>query len=94
VKTIWKKPYGDCELRLGIPSWDKQNREGKLSIKFVYWKNDRIPRTAPEVPEDVVVDMVAMLAEHGRLSAQDRRKLSKLENLRGSARPRKKRDAV
>jgi hypothetical protein len=83
VKPIWKQPYGASgeegdELWLGVPSWDSDNKEGKLSIKFAYRKNGRIPRTAPEVPENVVVDMVVMLAEHGRLSSED---LVKLEGI-------------
>lgn len=72
VKPIWRKPYGDDELWLGVPSWDVDNERGKLSIKFAYKKDGRIPRTAPEVPEEVVVEMLVMLCEHGRLSPEDR----------------------
>jgi hypothetical protein len=77
VRPIWKKPYGqgDNELWLGVPSWDAANEQGKLSIKFAYRKDGRIPRTAPEVPEEVVVEMVGMLGEHGRLSPEDRERL-------------------
>jgi hypothetical protein len=81
MKPIWKKLHhadseGDHELWLGIPSWDPENRDGKLSIKFAYRKNGRIPRTAPEVPEDVIVEMVIMLAEHGRFSREEIVKLA------------------
>ena len=71
MKPIWRKPYGkgDDELWIGVPSWD--NEDGKLSIKFAYRKDGRIPRTAPEVPEEVVIEMVMMLGEHGRLSPED-----------------------
>lgn len=74
VRPIWKKPYGEGgdELWLGVPSWDVDNEHGKLSIKFAYRKDGRVPRTAPEVPEEVVVDMLAMLGEHGRLSPKNR----------------------
>ena len=89
MRPIWKKAYGegDSELWLGVPSWDPENEHGKLSIKFAYRKDGRIPRTAPEVPEDVVVAMVDMLAEHGRLSSQD---LDKLEGLVKNPRHRSK----
>jgi hypothetical protein len=90
MKPIWKKPYVTTgeeadELWLGVPSWDPENKDGKLSIKFAYRKNGRIPRTAPEVPEDVVADMVVMLAEHGRISPDD---LNKLRGILTSSRPK------
>jgi hypothetical protein len=80
MKPIWRKPCvtdgGEAdELWLGVPTWDPGNKNGQLSVKFAYRKDGRIPRTAPEVPEDVVVDMVVMLAEHGRLSPDDLNKL-------------------
>jgi hypothetical protein len=80
VKPIWKQLYGNdgSELWLGVPSWDSENKLGKLSIKFAYKKDGRIPRTAPEVPEDVVVEMIAMLTEHGRLSPEDRDRLERM----------------
>ena len=78
MKPIWRKPYGkgDDELWIGVPSWD--NEDGKLSIKFAYRKDGRIPRTAPEVPEEVVIEMVMMLGEHGRLSPEDRDRLERM----------------
>jgi hypothetical protein len=80
MRAIWKHQYGNTneELWLGIPTWDPENKEGKLSVKFVYRKNGRIPRTSPEVPEKVVVDMIKFLGEHGRLSAAQ---LDELEEL-------------
>jgi len=80
MKPIWKQQHGSDgdELWLGIPTWDTENREGKLSIKFAYLKDGRIPRTAPEVPEDVVVDMLIMLAEHGRISPEQ---LNRIEEM-------------
>ncbi len=80
MKPIWKKPYGprDDELWVGVPSWDVDNENGKLSIKFAYRKDGRIPRTAPEVPEEVAVEMVVMLGEHGRISPADRERLEKM----------------
>jgi len=86
VKAIWKQPYGqgDAELWLGVPSWDVDNEHGKLSIKFAYRKDGRIPRTAPEVPEEVVVEMLVMLGEHGRLSPEDRERLEGMISRMGS----------
>lgn len=80
VKPIWRKPHGnaDDELWLGVPSWDADNEDGKLSIKFAYRKDGRIPRTAPEVPEEVVVEMIEMLGEHGRLGPGDRERLERM----------------
>jgi hypothetical protein len=86
MKPIWKQPYEgeEAELWLGVPSWDRENENGRLSIKYAYRKNGRIPRTAPEVPEDVVVDMAIMLVEHGRLSAEQ---LDRLEDTLNRTRP-------
>jgi hypothetical protein len=80
MKPIWKQSYGrdDAELWLGVPSWDTENKQGKLSIKFAYKKDGRIPRTAPEVPEEVVVEMIVMLADHGRLSPEDRNRIERM----------------
>lgn len=87
MKPIWKKPYGqgDDELWLGVPSWDVDNEHGKLSIKFAYRKDGRIPRTAPEVPEEVVVEMLVMLGEHGRLSPEDRERLDRMISRMGGS---------
>ena len=80
MKPIWKKPYGqeEDELWLGVPSWDMDNKDGKLSVKFAYRKDGRIPRTAPEVPEEVVVEMLVMLGEHGRLGLEDRERVERM----------------
>jgi hypothetical protein len=88
MKPIWKKPFRteDAELWLGVPSWDPDNKEGKLSIKFAYRKNGKIPRTAPEVPEEVVTDMVLMLADHGRLSSEDKERLEPTVSRKGGLR--------
>lgn len=77
MRPIWKKPYGqgDAELWIGVPSWDVNNEEGKLSVKFAYRKDGRIPRTAPEVPEEIVIEMLVMLGEHGRLGPEERERL-------------------
>ena len=86
MKPIWRKPYGkgDDELWIGVPSWD--NEDGKLSIKFAYRKDGRIPRTAPEVPEEVVVEMLLMLVAHGRLSPEDRERLERVISRIGGSR--------
>lgn len=85
MRPIWKHQYNaDEELWLGIPTWDPENEKGSLSVKFVYRKNGKIPRTSPEVPEDKVVDMVKLLGEHGRLSVEQ---LDELEELLRRLRP-------
>ena len=79
MRPIWKHQYNaNEELWLGVPTWDPENTEGKLSVKYVYRKNGRIPRTSPEVPEGLVVDMIRLLGEHGRLSIEQ---LDQLEEL-------------
>ncbi len=88
MKPIWRQPYGkgDDELWIGVPSWDVENEHGKLSIKFAYRKDGRIPRTAPEVPEEVVVEMLLMLVAHGRLSPEDRERLERVISRIGGSR--------
>jgi len=79
MRPIWKKSLrGSDELWLGVPSWDMDNKEGKLSIKFAYRKNGRIPRTAPEVPEEIVLEMILMLAEQQRLSPEQADRLEQI----------------
>lgn len=86
MKPIWKEEFEDegNELWLGVPTWDPNNKDGQLSIKFAYRVNGRIPRTAPEVPERVITPMLLMLGEHGRLKPEDIDQVEALVNrLRG-----------
>ena len=85
MRPVWKKVLDeDQELWLGIPTWDRKNVEGFLSVKYAYRKNGRVPRSAPEVPEEVAVEMVLMLGENRRLSQQQ---LEKLEQMVKRLRP-------
>jgi hypothetical protein len=89
MKPIWKREFESAgnELWLGVPTWDPDNKEGVLSIKYAYRVNGRIPRTAPEVPERVITPMVVMLGEHGRLKPEELDQIEALINrLRGSRR--------
>jgi len=82
MKPIWKRSFEDegNELWLGVPTWDPDNKHGQLSIKFAYRVNDRIPRTAPEVPERVITPMLVMLGEHGRLKPEEIDQIEALVN--------------
>jgi hypothetical protein len=93
VKPIWKKPHGEGndELWLGVPSWDVDNKDGKLSIKFAYRKDGRVPRTAPEVPEEIVVEMLMMLGEHRRLSLENLERIEEMISRMGG--PKRQLDA-
>lgn len=70
------KPYRNREstdLRIGWASWDKDEATGKhryqqRSIKYSYpGKNGHISRGAPEIPFDIMLDMVVFAAEEGEL---------------------------
>ncbi len=75
------------ELWLGWPTWDPQGRDRKMSVKFVYPRSDGRPaRSSPEVPIDVMVQMVAFAAELGQLTGRQRAVVrSVLKRQRGKA---------
>lgn len=63
-----KTPYRDGELRLGWASWDDGSLTAR-SIKYAYRDGSgKISRGAPEIPLDVLVDMLRYAAEQGELS--------------------------
>ena len=65
--TTYKVPYRDGELRIGWASWDKGEYEAR-SIKFAYLDSSgKISRGSPELPFDVLVDMLLLAAEQGEL---------------------------
>lgn len=65
--TTYKEKYKNGELRLGWSSWDKGRFE-KKSIKYAYKdKSGKISRGSPELPIDVIVDMMIFAAENGVL---------------------------
>jgi len=79
---IWNKDYTDeggtpGEIRIGWPSWDKGEHRSK-SIKWAYRdESGKISRGSPEVPFDVLVEMVVYAMEKGELTE------SQIERLRG-----------
>ena len=66
--TTFKTPYRDGELRIGWASWDDGTLEAR-SIKFAYRDSSgKISRGSPELPFDVLVDMLVLAADHGELA--------------------------
>ena len=66
-------PYqnGDTkgELRIGWASWDSGNYRSR-SIKWAYQdKSGKISRGSPEIPFDILLDMVVLAAAQGELDA-------------------------
>jgi len=69
---IMKKDYEDedgiaGEIRIGWASWDEGQYKAK-SIKWAYKdKTGKISRGSPEVPFDVLVEMVLFALKNGEL---------------------------
>jgi len=70
-----KREYGDGELRIGWASWD--NGEFKhRSIKYAYKdRSGKVSRGCPELPFDVLVDIVSYAYEEGELTEEFVQKL-------------------
>ena len=65
--TTHKVPYRDGELRIGWASWD-DGRYEERSIKYAYRDSSgKISRGSPELPFDVLVDMLLLAADQGEL---------------------------
>ena len=68
-----QKPYRDGDLRIGWASWDKdpitkRHLYKNRSVKYSYpGRNGNISRGAPEIPFDILLDMVAFAAAQGEL---------------------------
>ena len=59
------------ELRVGWASWDKGKLENK-SIKYAYRdKRGWISRGSPEVPFDILTEMIIFAKEQGELSSNE-----------------------
>ena len=72
------KPYRNGELRIGWASWDKGKFKDK-SIKYAYRDDSgKISRGCPELPFDILVDMVVLANEQGELSSKDLERLKKM----------------
>jgi len=67
----YKKDYHDGELRIGWASWDKGRFQDR-SIKYAYPNSKgRISRGSPELPFDILVDMVILAYQQGELSPDE-----------------------
>ena len=67
--TTYKVPYRDGELRIGWASWDDGKYESR-SIKYAYRDSSgKISRGSPELPFDVLVDMLLLAEDQGELGA-------------------------
>ncbi|MGD0109593.1 MAG: hypothetical protein ABSC06_37040 [Rhodopila sp.] len=63
-------PYGDGDLRIGWASWDDGSYQSR-SIKYAYRDaSGKISRGCPELPFDILVDMVIHAHKQGELSAE------------------------
>jgi hypothetical protein len=64
----WAEPYGDGELRGGWASWDGGAFKDR-SIKYAYPdKSGKISRGCPELPFNILVDMVVRAYALGELT--------------------------
>ncbi len=65
-----KEPYKDGEIRIGWASWDDNAPESR-SIKYAY-KNasGKISRGCPELPFDILVDMILVAKRKNELSIE------------------------
>lgn len=60
--------YRDGEFRIGWASWDKGAYAAR-SIKYAYQDNSgKISRGAPELPFDILVDMVVLAKQQNELN--------------------------
>jgi hypothetical protein len=71
----FKRPYqhGSTrgELRIGWASWDENQFEAR-SIKWAYRDRDgKISRGCPEIPLDMLADLVILAHQQGELDADD-----------------------
>ncbi len=63
-------PYRDGDLRIGWASWDDGSYQSR-SIKYAYRDASvKISRGCPELPFDILVDMVIHAHKQGELSAE------------------------
>ena len=65
------QPYRNGELRVGWASWDCGSYESR-SIKYAYRDSSgKISRGCPELPFDILIDMVIHAHEQGELSNEE-----------------------
>lgn len=64
----FKVPYRDGDLRIGWASWDNGSMTSR-SIKYAYPDaSGKISRGSPELPFDILVDMILLAQEQGELN--------------------------
>lgn len=64
-------PYRDGELRIGWASWDHGSYTNR-SIKWAYRDaSGKISRGCPELPFDILVDMIIHAYKQGELSTDE-----------------------
>jgi hypothetical protein len=69
----YTEPYRDGELRIGWASWDEGNFKER-SIKYAYRDaSGKISRGSPELPFDILVDMLMLAGAQGELRSELRR---------------------
>lgn len=67
--TTHKIPYRNGELRIGWSSWDDGSLTSR-SIKYAYPDaSGKISRGSPELPFDVLVDMLVLAADQREIDA-------------------------
>jgi hypothetical protein len=65
------KAYREGDLRIGWASWDDGNYQSR-SIKYAYPDSSgKISRGCPELPFDILVDMVILAHQKGELSSKE-----------------------
>jgi hypothetical protein len=67
--TTHKVPYRNGELRIGWASWDDGSMTSR-SIKYAYPDaSGKISRGSPELPFDILVDMLVLAADQREIDA-------------------------
>lgn len=68
----YTEPYRDGELRIGWASWDDGKYKDR-SIKYAYRDSSgKISRGSPELPFDILIDMMLLAGAQGELRNQMR----------------------
>jgi hypothetical protein len=76
---IYRKIYGDGELVLGWPTWDKMGeKQHRMSVKNT-WRlpNGRISRACPEFSLEALVEALIFAQEKNQLTQEEISKLKK-----------------
>jgi hypothetical protein len=71
MTPTFKKNYRNGDLRIGWASWDDGAFQSR-SIKYAYPDaSGKISRGCPELPFDILVDMVILAQQMGEISPQE-----------------------